>query len=230
MNDVDRAGGCCRVLGCNTTESLGAAKRHCDLDRSLDDLCDVHEEASNSPDASETGVTELVRGIAEMTISKPATFLMFWSLKNTIYYQLLHLSGDHTAFYAREIGVTSSHLDVRLADDVADKDGQFFGLVTGADDAEPGCRDLKPLPGVVRNVGSLAVYRPKYGYITTAFGLVACYQHACEEYDGYTVVPVSYDGVDKGGHLFNENEDTNMVVPQATVNGRDGFDAEYDLY
>ncbi|RYP78670.1 hypothetical protein DL771_000337 [Monosporascus sp. 5C6A] len=57
-----------------------------------------------------------------------------------------------------------------------------------------------------------------------------CHRRACEDYDGYTLVPVSYDGVDKGGHLSNESEDTDMVVPQATVNGGDDFDAEYDLY
>ncbi|RYP22429.1 hypothetical protein DL765_001641 [Monosporascus sp. GIB2] len=129
----------------------GTAKRHGDLDGSLDDLCGVHEEASNSRDASETGATEFV---------------------NTIYYPLLRLGGDPTAFSALEVGVTSSRLDVWPADDVADKDDQFFRLAAGADDANPGCGKLKPLPGVVSSVGSLAVYRPKYGYITTAFGLV----------------------------------------------------------
>ncbi|RYP93350.1 hypothetical protein DL770_000539 [Monosporascus sp. CRB-9-2] len=118
MNDVDRARGRCRVLGCNTTESLGTAKRHCGICH-----CDLD-------------------------VAK-------------------HFTYHH------------------------------------------------PASGIRRNNFLIC-----YG----------CHRRACEEYDGYTVVPMSYDGVDKGGHLSNDSEDTDIVVPEATVNGGDDFDAEYDLY
>ncbi|RYP21697.1 hypothetical protein DL767_009213 [Monosporascus sp. MG133] len=74
-------------------------------------------------------------------------------------------------------------------------------------------------------------HHPASGILRNNFLICyGCHRRACEEYDGYTVVPVSYDGVDKGGHLSSESEDTDMVVPEATVNGGDNFDAEYDLY
>ncbi|RYP54928.1 hypothetical protein DL769_010268 [Monosporascus sp. CRB-8-3] len=118
MNNVGRAKGRCRVLGCSTTEPLGTAKRHCGI---------------------------------------------------------CHFDLDVTKHF------TYHH----------------------------------PASGIRRNNFLIC-----YG----------CHRRACEEYDGYTVVPVTYGGVDKGGRRSNENEDTEVVVPEATVNGGDIFDAEYDLY